>query len=209
MNNPLTSNPKMARRITIGLIVLVLLGIIGGIHNYIAGQVGTVNIDYNLTTLSGVNVAFNGKAVKPISATSSTQNYKLHRGTYNVTIGLAGYRSFSTSFTLSTGQDLTVDPALSLTSDPSFTSLNQITGTQNSALTITAQTYFYNKIWAVSTVQLPGTDPAIIVTQYIPATQKWALRLGPGTDFPLKKVDSLPSQVRDFLKDNHYVTNGA
>jgi hypothetical protein len=202
-------NNKKIRLLIVCLIALVILLIAGSIHSYQNRQVGTIVINYNLSSMSGVRATFNGYTATPVSTTASTQRYTLRHGNYVVRITLAGYKDFSTTLSLRTGETLTVDPSLSLSSNPVLSSASQIVGLNIPASQISTETYFYARTWVAVTLTLPGTDPAVAVAQYVPASQTWQLQLGPGTDFSQTSINSLPQMVQEFLQSNLYVESGA
>lgn len=191
---------------------LAVIGIIAALAVSSLGQpqTGTVHISYNTNTLPNSAITFNGKSYPAAGNVNQTVTYNLPHGNYSLAIRLAGYKSFSTSFSLATGSTIVVTAHLSLSSDPTIHDLGQITGLTNSALIVQSINYYYNQTWTTITVQASATDTdtAVIVASYTPATASWQLRLGPGTYFQNSDISNLPQQVQNYLQANNYVNSG-
>jgi hypothetical protein len=196
---------KAKRIILIWAVVILALIIFGSVESYISRQHGSVVVKISMITDSNtqsLKLSFNNKSY-PVSSLNST--YQLHRGSYVLDITKPGFKAFSTTFNLSTGNNLIINAALQLSSAPTTLSLSNLTIPLGSAgVSITNVVYFYSNTWAIVYMSQDQNSAGIAVAQYDAANQSWSVAIGPGTYFPSSSVQNLPTQVQEYLYSNNF-----
>jgi hypothetical protein len=192
---------------TISVLLIVLLLVVAavlGITSYQRTRSGTVAVTINIAQQSAAKVEFNDRPVTPVSRSATSTTYRLAHGSYTVVITDPGYKPFSTQVTIHSGDQLHLSANLQLDSDPTLTQVSQIKDFILPGANIGSVRYFYGMTWAVLTVTLPNTDPAVAVTHYNPATSQWSLVAGPGTFFSPSSLKGVPSQAANYLLSLQY-----
>jgi hypothetical protein len=188
--------------IILSAVVLLLLLAGSGIQRYVASLNGTVTLIYPaMADTRNIAITFNGRQV-PLRAGS----YSLRRGSYRIAAAKSGYTDFTANFVLKSGETVIINAQLALASDSTLHSAAQLSLPQAynpQTLQLVKVTYFYNKTWAVATIQAPNTDPGIVVVSYDPAAKVWSTALGPGTLFTQSSVQPLPPDVKNYLLNNN------
>ena len=197
------------RKQTLLIIVLVLLAAALGsglFARHALNMKGTVKLVLNVTDSHGLAVKFNGQTSKETGTT-----YHIKPGDYTIVVSKPGFKDFSMQFSLNKSQPVTINVRLPLSSDSTITDVAQL-AIPNIAgipdIQIGGVQYFYDKTWAVVTLQSSVTDTAQVVVQYDAPSAAWHTTLGPGTLFDPFDVQKLPPQVAGYLNANNFVTPG-
>lgn len=189
------------------LLLVIIVGLIvagsklfGSSDGQSTSGYGSVAITYNIADPSTTSTLIDGHTDTASKTTGSVVTYQVAPGSHTLTINALGFKQFKASFDSTVNQPVSITAQLVLSSDSTITSASQIPGLAASGVTISNVQYFYAKTWAVFTVTLPYTDPALAAAKYIPASSQWVLAAGPGTYFdPSTDVEGLPSQVANAL----------
>lgn len=176
------------------LVLLMTLAVVLKVLN----KTYPVTVQTNTSSIRDASIQFNGEEIKPAESKGNQATYYLKKGEYTIRVSQDGYKPFGTTFSVTSGQSVSINIQLDLDSDPTITSPTQIKGL-GSDITISDVHYFYNKTWAVMSVSTANTDPAILAARYSPAQHSWSIVLGPGTLFSVDDTAALPSQVASYL----------
>ncbi len=187
----------------IGGIVLILLFL--GVGLLLSGKSPSANVTIQYRAgldTSNTKVRFNDMEV--VSTKDTT--YVLKPGSYELKISKPGYQDFSTNFTLEESQVMLINAQLEPTAEPAIVDASQLSlyeGITNAQVLDTQ--YFYDKTWAVVTLNTSDETNTVVVAKFNAATNAWETILGPGVAFNYEDAQQLPPQVQEFLFKNNRI----
>lgn len=187
------------------VIFLVLLGSIigGGIVIGRNNQSATLVVFYDQLDQTNTVTTIDGKRPSAQEETSKQATYSIKTGSnIRIVIESPGYETLSTSFSAKANETIHVRADLKPTRTQPLNNLAQLNlATSLPAGTSFRAVYFYNETWAYITLTNPITDPAVVIAQYSPSSDKWKVILGPGTGFDESETGVLPNAVRTYIQN--------
>lgn len=194
---------NMRLKSTLALLACLAVGIVvfAATRTQIVSHKGQVVVLVSTPSLDDTTITLDGVQLEPILSSDNSATYQVTKGSHKVSVTKLGYMPFTQAFSVNTGKVTSIYAKLLLNSDSTITNAEQI-GITNPTVRLLGVSYFYDKTWAVSQVQLAGTDPAYIIASYNAAQSVWETVAGPGTSFDDDTIANLPNDVQTYVQNN-------
>lgn len=198
--------PRINIKLVVACFVILLLGgIWGAWRGYEAKQKGTVSIILDAPDTANLKATL-GTTPLQLKAQNKVSTV-VHKGYYTLTVSKTGYRSFSRSFTVHTGDTILFNIPLQRTSLPSFnTAIFSSLSPATAGADVLDSQYFGNHDWLfVSTIASSGNNTFYIL-RYDDVSGRWVIETGPNTIMSQSATSSYPRDLQQYLQSNNYTS---
>ena len=189
--------------------LLILLLVVSGVAWFARSQQAKTTVTVNIAGASD-GLGLRGQLDdQPIALNYPRTTLTLKAGQHALTVTKPGYQTFSTPFTISRGEEVTVNASLSRTPPPDLQNLNDISDKiPANKWKLTAIRYFGTKDWALASAQLADGTPASFILHYDDSASAWRNKFGPFTILYEDDVVDFPGDLQQYLRSNNYVNEG-
>jgi hypothetical protein len=198
-------------RLIVVLVIVLVLALVGlsltNRHKAAKAQTQAVTIHVNIADTTGLATKLDGHDTQ-MDSTDTVLHLKA--GHHSLELDKLGYYQFTTDFTVVQGQPVTINAIMRRSVDSTINSASQIEGLAEAAPNskLTNIVYFYDKTWAVVTVNSNGNSGTLVV-YFDDSAQNWKIILGPGTLFSNTSMGGLPNDVVTYMQNNNLIAPGS
>lgn len=200
-------NRKKLVLLAIALVVLVTVTILATSVKK-NSETGSAQITLQFADTKNIKATLDDQ---PFTIKDLDANYTLSSGDHTLHVTKTGYDDFSTSFTITTGQNIyiTVAPALSQKNQQAVTQTAPAVNTAYEGWTITGTHFFSNNMWAVLDLEGEGQLLGYAIVRFDTTTSTWVTVVEPSSSFTTKILtdNHAPDDLLAYLSSNDIIVD--